>query len=109
MSAMRRDKRRWAQIRAGLRERMITENGLPCWRCGELIRPGEPWDVGHVRDRALGGSDADGLAAEHRFCNRSAGGKLSHQLSQGFWVTRRRPGELFGVSQPYDPNDPRPW
>lgn len=56
---------------------------LPCWRCGETIRPGDLWDVGHIVPLVLGGSDAD-TWPEHRnrtahcFGNQPSGRRLAH-------------------------------
>ena len=57
--------------------RVVYARSLPCacWRCGEMIEVGDPWHLGHVVDRALGGSDAR-LAPEHAGCSRSAGARL---------------------------------
>ena len=58
---------------------LVAAGVVACWRCGQLIKPGEPWDLGHKTDHALGGSVAD-TAPEHRWptgdCpgNRHAGG-----------------------------------
>lgn len=52
-----------------LRERfqpLVLAGNVRCSRCGDPIRPGEPWDLGHVdgdRNRYSG--------PEHRSCNRS--------------------------------------
>jgi len=79
-SSLNHNNRQWARLRLPWRERLIVEGGLPCPRCGKLILPGEPWDLGHQgTPRALGADDSD-LAPEHRSCSRSAGGKLGHQL-----------------------------
>jgi hypothetical protein len=53
----------------GLRARLqsVVAAGLAnCARCGEVIDPGEPWDLGH--------DDRTGLHSgpEHASCNRSA-------------------------------------
>ncbi len=67
--------RRWRKLRAWYAMTLPRA----CWRCGQMIRPGDAWDLGHVVDRARGGSD-DRLAPEHQACSRSAGGELGVQL-----------------------------
>jgi len=66
------------------RVKVAHRNGDPvqCWRCRGPIHPGQPYDVGH-----LPGAEASALhelAAEHRRCNRSAGGR------DGARITNRR-------------------
>jgi len=63
--------RAWAALR------VAYARSLPCacWRCGRMIEVGDEWHLGHVTDRALGGSDAR-LAPEHAACSRSAGARL---------------------------------
>ena len=51
-------------------EPMVLAGGVQCVRCGDYIRPGEPWDLGHVdgdRSRYAG--------PEHRRCNRGTTGR----------------------------------
>ena len=55
----------------------ITCNGPQ--GCGQPIQPGQPWDLGHTRDAALGGTNAPKVP-QHATCNRKAGGKLAHNL-----------------------------
>jgi hypothetical protein len=43
---------------------------VACSRCGLLIEPGTPWDLGHPDSGSSGGP-------EHRRCNRRAGGVAS--------------------------------
>lgn len=50
----------------------VAAGQVACARCGELIKPGEPWDLGH-RD---GSGKREYQGPEHRTCNRSAGAKL---------------------------------
>lgn len=58
-------RRRWAT--------RIATGQVRCWRCGDLIDPREPWDLGHKDDRSYGGP-------EHaNRCNRSAAGRAAHQ------------------------------
>lgn len=53
----------------------VDAGTVECWRCGELIEPGEPWDLGHADD------DPDQYnGPEHRGrCNRRAGGEKRAQ------------------------------
>jgi hypothetical protein len=48
-------------------EPIVLAGGVRCWRCGEYIRPGEPWDLGHVD-----GDKTRYAGPEHRACNRTA-------------------------------------
>jgi hypothetical protein len=52
----------------------VAAGHATCWRCGQLIQPGEPWDLGHDdTDRTIT------RGPEHAArCNRSAAGKASH-------------------------------
>ncbi len=54
--------------------------------CSRPIRPGEPWDLGHTIDRALGGEGGP-VSPWHRSCNRGAGGRLGTTIQQ-----RKTPG-----------------
>lgn len=56
-------------------EQLMAEQGyLDCWRCGERIEPGEPWDQGHDEARRNRGP-------EHaNRCNRAAAGRKTHDL-----------------------------
>jgi hypothetical protein len=57
--------RRHKLIRAKFAD-VVLAGGVRCARCGDLIRPGDPWDLGHVdgdRSRYSG--------PEHRRCNRA--------------------------------------
>jgi hypothetical protein len=65
------------------RRRLIAQaNANPatarCRRC--LLGPiaGDPWEAGHLQDRALGGGPD--VVLEHRSCNRRAGAQLGAQL-----------------------------
>jgi hypothetical protein len=51
--------------------------GRPCPRCGELMLPGQPLDLGHSdgRRKKIG---LPGDRIEHAVCNRSAGGRSAH-------------------------------
>lgn len=83
----RGDTRAWRRLRVGYGARLP----VPCWRCGEMIWPGDAFDLGHVHDRALGGGDDD-LAPEHRACNRSAGGRLGRAMQADAAGRHVRPG-----------------
>lgn len=47
---------------------------VTCWRCGEPIVPGEPWDLGHDDDGTSRGPEHRGR------CNRRAAGRKAHGL-----------------------------
>ena len=51
----------------------VANGSVTCWRCGKVIRPGTPWDLGHAD-----GSDTLYNGPEHRACNRGAAGKLTN-------------------------------
>ena len=51
-------------------EPIVAAGQVICWRCGELIQPGEPWDLGH--------DDSDRTqwrSPEHVACNRATNRK----------------------------------
>lgn len=58
----------------------LIDAGHPvnCRRCGKRIHPGQPMDLGHITDLALGGNPKD-RRPEHASCNRSAGAALATQ------------------------------
>jgi hypothetical protein len=55
------ERKRWEpKVDAGL---------VDCWRCGQPIEPGRPWDLGHDdEDRTIW------RGPEHLTCNRKTGG-----------------------------------
>ena len=62
----------------------IDRGEVACWRCGRPILPGMEWDMGHLEDLAVGGAAvADQMLPEHRGHNRSSGGKLGAQITNG--------------------------
>jgi len=62
----------WRHIRTRERWKPLVERGeVCCARCGLLIEPGTPWDLGHVD----GASDREYAGPEHASCNRRAGGR----------------------------------
>ncbi|GAB3372509.1 hypothetical protein H5411_27845 [Amycolatopsis echigonensis] len=58
------------RIRASLAPRVAT-GSVRCARCGQLIRSGQAWDLGH----ADGTGKREYQGPEHATCNRSAGGR----------------------------------
>lgn len=64
--------------RAYWRARIAAAGALPCWRCGRPLTVSSKWTVGHLVDRAAGGSvsSPSNQWPECAHCNYSAGGKL---------------------------------
>src|SRR4051794_14389578 len=60
---------RHQQLRAQFAPRVAT-GGVRCARCGEPIRPGEAWDLGHVD-----GDKSRYQGPEHARCNRATAGR----------------------------------
>lgn len=53
---------------------IVMRDGVACYICGQGQDAHDPWEVEHVKPRALGGSDElDNLALAHRSCNRAKG------------------------------------
>jgi hypothetical protein len=51
---------------------MTRAGSVTCRRCGQPIRPGDAWDLGHPPDKPYAkGNKTEGLAPEHRQCNRT--------------------------------------
>ena len=47
---------------------IVATGTVACARCGRLIEPGQPWDLGHVD-----GDKTRYTGPEHQDCNRAAG------------------------------------
>lgn len=61
-------------------DQAIQAGAMPtCRRCSKPIKPGQPWQLGHIVDLALGGTPKH-RAPEHKRCNEAAGGQLSAAL-----------------------------
>ena len=67
------------KLRASLAPR-VDAGLIDCWRCGQRIKAGEPWDLGHA-ERVKGTSsehrgDHRAIAGpEHQSCNRATNGR----------------------------------
>jgi hypothetical protein len=68
---------------------LVASGKAICPKCSEPIRPGEPWQSGHVVDLALGGASRGPQVPEHQRCGSSAGATLGNQL-------RARPRRRLG-------------
>ena len=49
---------------------LVESGSVLCGRCGQLIHPGEPWDLGHADD-----DRSRYTGPEHRRCNRATAGR----------------------------------
>lgn len=55
---------------------------LQCRRCGRPVLASQRWQVGHIVDRYLGGSDAVANQwPEHARCNEGAGGRAGAAIT----------------------------
>jgi len=54
-------------------KKQVDAGAAACWRCGRLIHPAEPWDLGHD-DPRLAKHPALYRGPEHRSCSPVAGG-----------------------------------
>ena len=69
MTTQRTAARGYGSVHQAIRKqwaRQVLTGTVECWRCRELIRAGEAWDLGH--------DDADRTlycGPEHRACNRA--------------------------------------
>ena len=75
---------------ARLRREAYADRLTKCWRCGGLVRSGDPWEAGHVRD----GDPTSPLMPEHRSCNRRASAR---RLNDGDLETSR---DWYGAKRP---------
>lgn len=60
-------------VRGQVRRAWRLGSEVRCWRCGRVLEPGAPFDVGHLD--ADGGPARSNLAPECRPCNRRDGGR----------------------------------
>lgn len=60
------------RLRASWAHRVATGQ-VNCAKCGHLIAPDTPWDLGHTDDRT------QWTGPEHQLCNRQAAGHKAHR------------------------------
>jgi hypothetical protein len=60
-------------------EPIVATGRVTCPRCGELIRPGSPWDLGHSDDRTRYSGP------EHAACNRGATARFRLRRTSRRW------------------------
>lgn len=66
----------------------VEAGTVVCWRCDELIQPGQLWDLGHDDD-----DRGQYQGPEHRSCNRGAGARKTNA------IRRRRNAPLITSRQ----------
>ena len=67
---------------------LVLAGRVRCWRCGDPILPGQPWDLGHVD-----GDPTRYAGPEHRACNRATSGR-----PPAGWVPVEEPAERDGLA-----------
>lgn len=60
------ERRKWAPI--------VALGRTACWRCNVLIKPNEPWHLGHNDERTAYNGP------EHKACNLLAASKRAHEI-----------------------------
>lgn len=84
----------WAKVTRINRPRIKASLPAPCVnRCqhGGIVYPGQAFDVAHIIDVDLGGTDdPSNLGPAHPRCNRSDGGKAGQQKQQTTKKQERR-------------------
>lgn len=80
-------------VRAQVRLAWKREDPVTCWRHGDEIPPGAPYDVGHITRH--GGEGIDNAAPECRHGNRSHGGKVGARITNA-----RRGAKTNGLVKP---------
>lgn len=68
-------------VRGQVRAAWRRGEDVHCWRKGELLIPGQPFDVGHLDPD--GGHARSNLAPECVKCNRSDGGRRGAAIANG--------------------------
>jgi len=78
----------------------VKAGAAVCWRCGQLIQPGQPWDLGHTE-----GDRGSYAGPEHRWCNRAAGARNANQARRA----RRRLANPATATPTMKPVTSRNW
>ncbi|WP_309105028.1 hypothetical protein [Microbacterium sp.] len=68
-------------VRAQVRRAWRLGDEVRCWRCGRMLEPGAPFDVGHLDPH--GGPARSNLAPECVRCNRGEGGRRGAAITNG--------------------------
>lgn len=64
------------RLRLAYARRLAQGEAIPCARCGQPIRQGDAWDLGHTDDRT------SWTGPEHdRQCNRAAAGRIGAAIT----------------------------
>ena len=79
---------------------------VPCGVCGVIVRPGDRWDLSHVKARALGGTALDGLFVAHSTCNQKEGPKLQWLVRQQRQTPNAAPSRDWFGGPPQPPPCP---
>jgi hypothetical protein len=86
-------------------EPLVAAGRAACWRCGQPIVPGEPWDLGHDDD-----DRTRYRGAEHRACNRATYDRRRVNLVDlaGYPEDHPEDGVFWGPPE-LDGGRPRRW
>lgn len=81
----------WSKVQRVMRPRIAATLPARCVNCPHLVMPDQKWEIGHIIDAALGGTnDGTNLGPAHVRCNRSAGGKAGRAKQIATMKNERR-------------------
>ena len=86
-------------IRSQVAQAYARGDEVLCWRCGQEIPPGTPYDVGHI-DRLSDDNSVENAAPEHRTQTGKCVGNRNHGGHIGASITNLKKGAKPSTFKP---------